>query len=95
MKITPEEVEKIGKLAKIVLSKEEIPKMSKDLSSILEYVKTLDELDTKNIEPTAQITGLLNIRRKDKVDYNFAREDMLASAPEVQDDLIKVKKIFE
>ena len=95
MKISPQEVEKIGKLAKITLSKEEVKKMSKDLTAVLDYVEKLDEVNTDKVEPTNQVTGLLNIRRKDKVDYDFEQSDMLESAPEVEGDLIKVKKIFD
>ncbi|MBU0732347.1 Asp-tRNA(Asn)/Glu-tRNA(Gln) amidotransferase subunit GatC [Patescibacteria group bacterium] len=95
MKISPEEVKKIGKLAKITLSEDEVKKMSKDLTAVLDYVEKLDEVKTDKVEPTSQVTGLLNIRRKDKVDYDFEQSDMLDSAPEAEGNLIKVKKIFD
>ncbi|MBU0670929.1 hypothetical protein KKF29_02100 [Patescibacteria group bacterium] len=42
-----------------------------------------------------QITGLLNVKRKDEVNFNYDRDEMLESAPDKKDNLIKVKKIFE
>ncbi len=63
--ITKEDVVKIAKLARLELTKEEIERYQKDLSSILEYAKKLDEVDTEGVEPLYQVTGLEHVVRED------------------------------
>ena len=65
--ITEEEVRHVAGLARLKLSGKEVKKLSKELSAILMYIGILSELDTDNIEPTAQVAGLTNIFREDEV----------------------------
>lgn len=95
MKFTKEEIQKIAKLSRLMLSEKEEEAMGKDLSEILDYFEILKNVDTSKVEATNQVTGLENIRRKDEVNFNYDRKDMLESAPDTKDNLIKVKKIFE
>lgn len=72
----------MAKLARLGLTSEEIAKFQTQLSSILDYVGQLNEVDTDGVEPTAQVTGLVNVMR----------EDRRASAPNVladPDELLK------
>lgn len=94
MNLSKEEVLKIANLARIELSEKEIEKYQHELTDILNFVRQLDEVNTNNIEPVAQITGLENVSRKDKVDYNFTREEMMASALESEEGHLKVKNVF-
>ncbi|MFA6028045.1 MAG: Asp-tRNA(Asn)/Glu-tRNA(Gln) amidotransferase subunit GatC [Patescibacteria group bacterium] len=94
MKLTENEVQKIAKLVRLSLSKNEVKKYQKELSAILDYVAQLKEVNTKNIEETSQVTGLTNIKRADEVDYHFSREEILSSAPETEENHLKVKNIF-
>lgn len=57
----------LSKLAKLELSKKELEKYSKNLSSILDYVSEISKLNLKNIQPTAHAAGLENIMRQDKI----------------------------
>ena len=61
MKLKKSEVEKISDLARINLTEEEKKKFQKELSSILDYVDKLNEVNTDKVEPTYQVTGLRNI----------------------------------
>ena len=72
-------------------------KFEKDLRNILEFVEKLKEVDTKNTEPTAQITGRQNITRPDEVKKTEEqqRKQILKNAPETKDGYIKVKAVFE
>jgi len=94
-KISKEEVEKIGKLARIDLKDNEKEKFRKELSSVLEFVSQLQELDTKKVEPISQVTGLDNILEDDEIKESFNREDLLKNVPERERSFIKVKKVFE
>lgn len=66
-KLTKKEVKHVADLSNLVLTEEEIAKFTPQLDKIIEFVSTLDEVDTKNVEPTSQTTGLKNILREDKV----------------------------
>lgn len=93
-KITNQEVEKIAKLARIKLSPNEITKYASQLGDILNYVNQLSEVDTKNTEPTSQITGLVNIMRQDKVKIFKDSQSLIKLAPESKDGQVKVKSIL-
>lgn len=96
MKLTKEQVEHISKLAKLDLSDEEIVRFQKQLSSILKYVELLNEVDTENVEPTAQTTGLKNVVREDKPSEEqcLTQEEVLSNAPQRQDGFIKTKAVL-
>ncbi len=65
--LSKKSVEHLAKLAKLELSKKELEKYSKDLSSILDYVSEISKLNLKDIQPTSQAAGLENIMRQDKI----------------------------
>lgn len=94
MNLSKEEVIKIAKLSRLALSKAEIIKFQKDLSAILTFVEQLKKVDTSKVKPTSQVTGLSNVKRNDLVDYNFSREEILASALEHVEGHLKVKSVF-
>lgn len=94
-KISKKEVEKIAKLARLELSDKEVDIYAQQLSAILGYVDQLQEVDTKNVEITSQVTGLSNIMREDVVESFDNSEELVKMAPENQDNLIKVKAVFE
>ena len=65
MLLSKDEVRKIARLARLNLSDEEIERYQKELSEILDYVKKLDNINTDNIEPLYQVTGLTHVTRGD------------------------------
>ncbi len=75
--LTDEDIRHIAKLARLQLSEEEVKKFAKELTSILEYIDVLNELDTENVEPTAQVTGLSNVFREDEAKESEATKDEL------------------
>jgi aspartyl-tRNA(Asn)/glutamyl-tRNA(Gln) amidotransferase subunit C len=80
--LTEDEVRHIARLARLKLSDEEVQKFSRELTSILEYIGVLNELDTENVEPTAQVTGLQSVFREDEVRPSEATKDeLLACSP--------------
>ena len=80
--LTKAQVEHIAKLARLRLTPEQIEKMTKELTSILQYVDMLGEVDTKNVAPTAQVTGLTNSLRDDEVRVSEALpDDLLGCSP--------------
>ena len=62
----------------------------------MSYFEQLKEVDTTNIEPTAQVTGLENVMREDKVE-DWDKNEIkvaLSQAPDFEDNQIKVKKVL-
>ena len=55
MKITDQEIRKVAELAQLALSAEELESMSRDMNGILEHISELNELDTSNVAPMAQV----------------------------------------
>ena len=94
MKLDLEQVEHIAFLARLELTTEEKEKFAKELTMILDYVDQLSEVDTEGFEPIAQITGLVNVIRRDMQQKCAARDNLLAVAPVVEDELIKVQSVF-
>jgi len=94
--ISEEEVKHLAELARLNLSENEVKKYSKELSSILDYVSLLEEVDTKDVKPTFQVTGLENVTRKDEVRKVCDRDAALLNTPlQVSRDQIKVPPVFE
>lgn len=96
MSLTKQEVEKIALLARLGLSEEEKEIFAKQLSSILDYVEKLNEVDTTGVEPTAQVTGLENVMREDEVIQHSdeIKKGLMDQAPDKEDNLIKAKSVF-
>ena len=94
-KLTRDDVLKLAQLARISLSDDEVTEFSEELSAILQYVEMLDSVNTEGLQPTNQVTGLTNVMRDDVViDYGYTPKDLLANAPAVQDDQLKVKRMI-
>ena len=64
--VSLEEVEYIANLAKLKFSEEEKIKMQEDLSNILDYMKVINDIDTKDIEVEGMMSTNLNVMRKDE-----------------------------
>lgn len=95
-KLSREEIIHLAKLANLPLTEEETEKYEEQLSSIVEYISKLDQVDTKKVEPVSQVTGLVNITAENKVDdiRTLSQEDALKNAPSKKDGFVKVKAIF-
>lgn len=93
--IDKKQVLHIAKLAKINLQEEEIPRFQEDLGSIFTFIEKLNEVDTKDVPPTFQVTGNTQIPRKDEV-IAFEKSDALLSCSPhpIQDHQIKIPKIM-
>ncbi len=93
--ISRDDVLYLAQLSSLELDETEIDGLQADLSNILGYVQQLDKLDTTNVEPTYQVTGLSSVWRDDTViDFGISRQELLALSPEVVDNQIKVPKVL-
>jgi aspartyl-tRNA(Asn)/glutamyl-tRNA(Gln) amidotransferase subunit C len=111
MKITDQDVAYVAELANLELTAEERTGMLRDLNSILEYVDRLNELDTSDVPPMAQVSDRYGVDQLKRGSERFAyasREDILeglrkslphaealANAPDADEDFFRVPKVIE
>ncbi len=94
MKITKEEVIHVANLARLDMDEALIDKFAKQIGTILEYVDTLNRVDTEGVTPTSHAISLTNAFRKDDVKEDFGKDSALANAPEKEDGNFIVPKII-
>ena len=95
MKFDKKSLLKLGKLARISISDDKLNNLSKDLSSILEFVDQLKEIKTDQVDPTSNSLNQKLEVRDDKVDTKNSAEDILENAPEKEMDFFVVPKVIE
>lgn len=91
-KISDETIEYVGILAKLELSPEEKEAAKADMEKMLDYIDTLNELDTSGIEPMSHVFPVHNVFREDVVTNGDEMEKTLANAPERRKDCFEVPK---
>lgn len=92
--LSTDEIKKIAVLARIELREGEVEKFQKDLSSVLDYVEDLKQVDTEGLEIVASVTGLENVSRVDIAVDGQNKDEILHNAPEIKDGYYKVKAIL-
>jgi aspartyl-tRNA(Asn)/glutamyl-tRNA(Gln) amidotransferase subunit C len=98
VKITEQEVRYVAGLANLKLSSEEVRKLRQDLDEILVHMDKLNELDTANVEPMAQVlydaaeTATL---REDRERPTLSNRDAVANAPLAASGYFKVPLVIE
>ena len=98
MKLTEKEVRYVADLANLSFSDEEVRKLARDLDSILEHMDKLNELDTSNVEPMAQVlytAGEMAALRPDQERPLLGNELALANAPLKGAGYFKVPRVIE
>ena len=81
MSLSRAEVEKIALLGRLLLSEEELQRMTVQLGDILGYMDLLGEVATTNVEPMAHARDMANVFRDDVVRPSLDRQQALANAP--------------
>lgn len=95
MKITPDLIKYLESLARIELTEDEEKKVGKELQDVLTYIDMLNELDTDNVEAMSHAFPIANVLRKDEVKCAMLPEEIVANAPESQDNMFVVPKTVE
>lgn len=88
-------VNRIAKLANLPLTPEEEKKFEKQLSETLSYVDKLNQVNSKNIKTTSQVTGLENVTRHDEAAPSLTQEEALSNTKSKHNGLFKVKAILD
>jgi aspartyl-tRNA(Asn)/glutamyl-tRNA(Gln) amidotransferase subunit C len=88
--IDRDQVLHVARLARLALSEDEVEKMSRELTTILEHVERISELDLEGVEPTSHVVALENVLRPDEPRPSWPRERVLAEAPDPAEGAFRV-----
>jgi aspartyl-tRNA(Asn)/glutamyl-tRNA(Gln) amidotransferase subunit C len=80
----------VARLARLKLTDDEVERMSTELSSILNHVETISQLDLSGVEPTAHVVASQGALRPDAPRASLAHDVALSQAPDPADDGFRV-----
>ena len=86
MKITKDEILYVANLARLEMDPENIDRFADQIGQILEYVETLNKVDTEGVRPTSHAISLTNAFREDEETGHLDRDAVLKNAPNKDED---------
>ena len=92
--ITPDDVRKVAKLARLALDDAHLGRLTGQLESILGYVKKIGQVDVAGVEPLAHALPLHNVLRQDVPGPALPLDRVLQNAPETDGPFFKVPKVI-
>ncbi len=95
MSVTKEDVKYIADLAHLQLTEEESSSLVNDMNQILDYMTTLEELDTSDVEPLEHVIDLEYRLRNDEAKEPVDHEEALKNAPDADSDYFRVPRVIE
>ncbi len=95
MKLTDEQVKHIAWLARLAMSQAEIERLKIQLSHILENFDILQQVDTTDVLPATQLSASRNVFREDNAAESYPQQQVLANAPNQEENCFKVRAILE
>jgi len=98
MALTIKDARYVAELAHLALTDEEVKRFLPQLDAILEYVQKLNELDTSQIEPMAQVSypAVSNpALRVDRTQGSLSQSEAVANAPDAAAGYFKVPRVIE
>lgn len=85
MALTPDEVRKVGALARLALQDEEIERITHQVNDLLAQFARLQELDTEDVPPTAHAVPVQPALREDAARSSLPRAAVLANGPQIDE----------
>ena len=95
MTIDKDTVVRIARLSRIAMEDDALEPMAKELNGILAWVEQLGEVDTEGVEPMTGAIAATLPQREDNAEAGAPTDDLLANAPEADDDFFVVPKVVE
>lgn len=87
-------VKYVAKLANLPLSENEEETFASQLTKILDYISLLNEVDTKNVEPTYNTSPNNNITQEDIPSKSLTQEEALLNSSTKKDGFFVTKGVF-
>ncbi len=88
--IDREQVLHVARLARLELADDDVARMAGELSTILDHVERMNELDLDGVDPTSHVVALENVLRTDEPRPSWPREQILEPAPDPADGAFRV-----
>lgn len=95
MSVTHKEVKYIADLARLQFNEEETSKLAGEMNKILEYIETLQEVDTTDVEPLEHVITSQSNFRTDEAKQPLSHEEALKNAPDADSDYFRVPRVIE
>jgi len=95
MSVDTNTVRKIAGLARIAVKDEDLAPLAKELSTILDWVEQLSEVDTHNIPPMTSAVETAMKMREDEVTVQGLQKEVTQNAPVSDDGFFGVPKVIE
>lgn len=95
MSVTKEDVKYVADLARLQFTENETERLAGEMSKILDYMETLNEIDTSDVEPLEHVIELEYRFRKDEAKEPLSHEDALKNAPDADSDYFRVPRVIE
>ncbi|MQC18420.1 MAG: Asp-tRNA(Asn)/Glu-tRNA(Gln) amidotransferase subunit GatC [Chloroflexi bacterium] len=95
MALTSDEVRHIARLARLALTDDEVERYREQLSGILAHCEELSDIDTSDVQPTAQSLAQTNVTRPDEVRPSLPAEAVMANAPRNEDGYLRVRAVLD
>jgi aspartyl-tRNA(Asn)/glutamyl-tRNA(Gln) amidotransferase subunit C len=90
-----DEIRHVAKLARLMISDEDVARLQTQLGKILQYVARLEEVDTSHVAPMVHAIELTNVFRIDEPAASLPRAQALANAPRSDGHYFLVPPILE
>lgn len=88
-------VKKVATLARLEMSDGELEAVRVKLGNIMKFVEQLEEVNTDNVAPLANVVDIKLRLREDTVNDGGQQDKVLANAPEAMEGFFVVPKIVE
>ncbi|MDZ7681499.1 MAG: Asp-tRNA(Asn)/Glu-tRNA(Gln) amidotransferase subunit GatC [Fodinibius sp.] len=95
MSVTKKDVDYVADLARLQLDEDERESLASDMNQILDYMTTLEEVDTSDVEPLEHVIDLEYRLRDDKAKEPLSHEDALKNAPDADTDYFRVPRVLD
>ena len=95
MSVTKKDVDYVADLARLQLDEDERESLANDMSQILDYMTTLEEVDTSDVEPLEHVIDLEYRLRDDDAKEPLSHEDALKNAPDADTDYFRVPRVLD
>ncbi len=95
MKVTLEQVREIAALARLEFDAAEEADLVRELTTILDYVEQLEELDVSGVDPMSHVLDIYNVFREDEPAARISRAEALSNAPDADAEYFRVPRVIE
>ena len=95
MSVDKDTVKRVARLARIAVSDEEAEGLKTELNTILGFVEQLNEVNIEGVEPMTSVLPMEMRKRRDEITEGYRPDDVLANAPDSEDNFFVVPRVVE